>query len=76
MISLVIGGAGSDMYIAGIAMFKKVFLNLSRASDSCLSNFRSSIVYRPATAAVVVASAGTILPALSLTVIQSIGCSV
>lgn len=73
LISLFTGGPGSLMYIAGIAKFKKVFLNLSRASVSCLSNLSSSIVYKPATAAVVVARAGTILPALSLTVSQSIG---
>jgi len=73
LISEVIGGPGSLMYITGIAKFKKVFLNLSRASYSCLSSLSNSMVYRPATAAVVVARAGTILPALSFTVSQSMG---
>jgi hypothetical protein len=40
-----------------------------------LRTLQSSIVYKPATTAVVVANAGTILPALIFTVNQSISSS-
>jgi hypothetical protein len=61
---------GSLCIIEGTAMLRKALQILSILTP--LSTFIISIVYKPAMAAVVVASAGTILPALILTVIQSI----
>ena len=61
---------GSGHYMDGTAKFKKQFLN-----SSSLHPFRiltNSSACRPAIEAVVVASAGTILPAFNFTVIQSL----
>ena len=66
-------GPGSDSYRYGTAKFKKAFFILS--SSHPLITLTSSIVYNPAIAAVVVAKAGMILPAFSLTVTQSIRSS-
>ena len=63
------GGPGSVNYSKGTARFKNPFF------ISVISHFfitlTSSIVYRAAIEAVVVAKAGIILPALSFTVTQS-----
>lgn len=61
---------GSLAYIIGTAKFKKIFL--CSVFLQFLISLTNSKVYRPAMEAVVVANAGTILPALSLTVSQSI----
>jgi len=56
---------GSVSYKIGTAKFKKAFFIFS--VFSCFKIFTSSIVYKPAIAAVVVAKAGTILPAFNFT---------
>ena len=64
---------GSAACIQGTARFKKIFL--WSVTLHPLSILTSSKVCSPEIEAVVVANAGTILPALSLTVIQSMGSS-
>jgi hypothetical protein len=66
------GGPGSLRRIIGIANDKKAFLRSSTLESA--NTLHSSIVYNPAIHAVVVASAGIILPAFNLTFIHSI-CS-
>jgi hypothetical protein len=64
------GGPGSDWLTRGMARLTKLFLTNSNFLPNTL--FTSSIVYSPAITAVVVARAGTILPAFSFTSIHSI----
>ncbi len=64
------GGPGSVNYIKGIAKFKKAFLIVSNLH--LLITLTNSIVYKAAIQAVVVAKAGTILPAFNFTPTQSI----
>jgi len=61
---------GSVSYNIGTAKFKKAFFMFS--VFSFFKTLTNSIVYKPAIAAVVVAKAGTILPAFNFTYIQSI----
>lgn len=65
------GAAGSVSYRDGTAKFKKAFFILEISTFFII--FTSSMVYNPATAAVVVAKAGTIFPALIFTFNQSVG---
>jgi hypothetical protein len=64
------GGPGSVNYNEGIAKFKKAFLIVSNLH--LLITLTNSIVCKAAMQAVVVAKAGTILPAFNFTPIQSI----
>ena len=64
---------GSPANILGTAKLRKMFLKSVFLRP--FMTFTSSRAYKPAIDAVVVASAGTILPALSLTVSQSISSS-
>jgi len=61
---------GSDWMKLGKLRLRKAFLYDSNLS--CFNTLTASMAYKPATIAVVVTSAGMILPALSLTSIHSI----
>jgi len=67
-------GPGSESCITGTAKFKKQFFILT--NFSYFKILTNSIVCNAAIAAVVVANAGTILPAFNLVVSQSNGYKV